>query len=167
MAEAELADALADSMTDSLAHVHSEVTGWPNWPLAYGSAFAFLAQLSSIGKGLQKVGVQTLPELSLRPAVIWQYLNCRTWRNGMLLDTLGALFGLAALTIVPISVAQPIFCNGLVLLALYSHFYLREQLGRREWVSIGLCFAGTLLLALTLVPRDWSRTAAGLHGGRS
>jgi len=55
-------------------------------------------------------------------------------------------------------VAQPIFCNGLVLLALYSHFYLKEQLGRREWLSIGLCFMGTLLLAVTLVPRDWQRT---------
>jgi len=45
-----------------------------------------------------------------------------------------------------------------VLLALYSHFYLKEQLGRREWLSILLCFLGTLLLACTLVPRDWSRT---------
>jgi len=131
---------------------------WPDWHLAYGSAFAFMAQMSSIGKGLQKVGVSTLPELSLRPAVMWQYLSCPTWRNGFLLECLGALFALAALTIVPISVAQPIFCNGLVLLALYSHFYLHEQLGRREWFSIGLCFVGTLLLALTLVPRDWSRT---------
>ena len=106
---------------------------WPDWHLAYGSAFAFMAQMSSIGKGLQKVGVSTLPELSLRPAVMWQYLSCPTWRNGFLLECLGALFALAALTIVPISVAQPIFCNGLVLLALYSHFYLKEQLGRCEW----------------------------------
>ena len=105
---------------------------WPDWHLAYGSAFAFMAQMSSIGKGLQKVGVSTLPELSLRPAVILQYLSCPTWRNGFLLECLGALFALAALTIVPISVAQPIFCNGLVLLALYSHFYLKEQLGRRD-----------------------------------
>ena len=49
-----------------------------------------------------------------------------------------ALFALAALTIVPISVAQPIFCNGLVLLALYSHFYLKEQLGRRDGSKLGI-----------------------------
>ena len=101
-----------------LSSVDLSSDDWPDWHLAYGSAFAFMAQMSSIGKGLQKVGVQTLPELSLRPAVIWQYLSCPTWRNGFLLDLLGAMFGLAALTIVPISVAQPIFCNGLVLLAL-------------------------------------------------
>tara|TARA_B110001452_G_C15212725_1_gene420608 strand:- start:462 stop:1799 length:1338 start_codon:yes stop_codon:yes gene_type:complete len=128
------------------------------FPLFLGSCFAFLSQLSSIGKGLQKVGVQTLPELSLRPAVLFQYAGSRAWRNGMLLDATGALFGLVSLTIVPISVAQPIFCNGLVLLALYSHCCLKEKLRRREWLSIGLCFVGTLLLAVTLVPRDWART---------
>ena len=54
---------------------------WPDWHLAYGSAFAFMAQMSSIGKGLQKVGVSTLPELSLRPAVMWQYR--RMCQSGM------------------------------------------------------------------------------------
>lgn len=91
---------------------------------------AFLSQLSSIGKGLQKVGVQSLPELSGNPAVLWQYLSSRTWRNGMLLDILGAIFGFLSLSVLPISVAQPIFCNGLVLLACYSHFYLHEQVPR-------------------------------------
>ncbi|KAL3904780.1 MAG: hypothetical protein SGPRY_011162 [Prymnesium sp.] len=86
-------------------------------PLVYGAIFAFLSQLSSIGKGMQKVGVQNLPELSLRWGVVKQYMLNPTWRNGLLLDVTGASFGLAALTIVPISVAQPIFCNGLVLLA--------------------------------------------------
>ena len=118
----------------------------------------------------------------------------------------GAIFGLISLTILPISIAQPIFCNGLVrsppqsasvaegwrergrmdkhisnsdappvcrsegfmpthhslaaqvLLALYSHVWLDEHLGRREWVSIALCFVGTVLLAVTLVPRDWRNT---------
>ena len=137
-----------------LSEAHRQLS----WPLLYGASCAFLSQLSSIGKGLQKVGVQTLPELSLKCPILWQYISSPTWRYGMLLDIIGALFGLAALTIVPISVAQPIFCNGLVLLGLYSHFYLREQLGRREWLSISLCFAGTLLLATTLVPRDWRTT---------
>ena len=136
-------------------------TGPFNWSLALGTVLAFLSQLSSIGKGLQKVGVQSLPELSCRPAIMWQYLSSTTWRNGLMLDILGALFGFVSLTILPISVAQPIFCNGLVLLACYSHFYLKEQLGRREWAAIGMCFTGTVLLAATLVPRDWTQTHVG------
>ena len=40
-------------------------------PLMHGAFFAFLSQLSSIGKGFQKVGVKNgLPELSLRRAVL-------------------------------------------------------------------------------------------------
>lgn len=132
-----------------------------SWPIAVGTVLAFLSQLSSIGKGLQKVGVQSLPELSFRPAVLWQYVNSTTWRKGLVLDVLGAVFGFISLTILPISVAQPIFCNGLVLLAGYSHCYLKEQLGRREWVSICMCFLGTLLLASTQVPRDWAQTHIG------
>lgn len=87
---------------------------------------------SSIGKGIQKVGVQSLPELSYRPSVLRQYCASKTWRRGMLLDIAGAVFGFTSLTILPISVAQPIFCNGLVLLACYSHFYLKEQASAQQ-----------------------------------
>lgn len=41
--------------------------------------------------------------------------------------------GLASLSMLPISVAQPIFCNGLAFLALFSAFYLKERLQRLEW----------------------------------
>ena len=46
-------------------------------PLLVGVLFAFLSQLSSIGKGLQKEGVQALPEISLRPTVLSQYFGNR------------------------------------------------------------------------------------------
>lgn len=127
-------------------------------PLMYGALFAFLSQLSSIGKGFQKVGVSGLPELTFRRTVLRQYASSVPWRTGFLMDVTGALFGLGALTILPISIAQPIFCNGLVLLALFSRFHLKEQLGLHEWFAICLCFGGTVLLAMTLVPRDWSHT---------
>ncbi|EOD11712.1 hypothetical protein EMIHUDRAFT_257339 [Emiliania huxleyi CCMP1516] len=83
-----------------------------SWPLAYGALFAFLSQLSSLGKGIQKIGVQSLPEMSFRRDVLLKYAKSPTWRIGFLMDISGAVFGLAALTILPISIAQPIFCNG-------------------------------------------------------
>ena len=64
----------------------------------------------------QKVGVQTLP---VRAVVLVQYLSSPTWRNGVILDLLGAILA-SFLNILPISVAQPIFCNGLVLLVLLA-----------------------------------------------
>ena len=127
--------------------------------IALGAVLAILSQVSQIGKGLQKEGVKSLPELSLSSAL--QYLTSRTWVLGLVLDIGGALVGLASLSMLPISVAQPIFCNGLAFLALFSALYLKETLQRLEWLAIALCLAGTMRLASTLEPTDWSKIDIG------
>ncbi len=124
-----------------------------------GAGLAFLSQVSQAGKVMQKKAVGSLPELGASTAL--QYLTHPPWVMGVLLDIGGGLIGLASLSMLPISVAQPIFCNGLVILALCSYLYLHEQLRPAEWVAIALCFSGTVLLAITLVPTDWSRVAIG------
>ena len=124
-----------------------------------GAGLAFLSQVSQAGKVMQKKAVGSLPELGALTAL--QYLTHPLWVMGVLLDVGGGLIGLASLSMLPISVAQPIFCNGLVILALCSYLYLHEQLRPAEWVAIALCFSGTVLLAITLVPTDWSRVAIG------
>ena len=91
--------------------------------LYLGVCLALLSSVSQIGKGLQKLGVDSLPELT--PRTVKRYLGTRIWVLGVCLDILGALIGLAALSMLPVSVAQPIFANGLVLLALFSYFYLK------------------------------------------
>lgn len=93
--------------------------------LYIGVCLALLSSVSQIGKGLQKLGVDTLPELTLTTRTIKKYLGTRTWLLGVGLDICGALIGLAALSMLPVSVAQPIFANGLVMLALFSYFYLK------------------------------------------
>ena len=111
---------VSPQMTEFQAFLYHHTPQGPfNWSLAFGVILAFLSQLSSIGKGIQKVGVQSLPELTCRGSVLRQYCSSRIWLRGMLLDIAGAFFGFVSLTILPISVAQPIFCNGLVLLACY------------------------------------------------
>jgi hypothetical protein len=56
-----------------------------------------------------------------------------------MLDICGALFGLAALSILPISIAQPIFCNGLVR-------------GEGSKGVLGVCGALFGLAALSILP---------------
>ena len=69
--------------------------GPPSWPpaltapsfsysLVFGVTFALLSQLSSIGKGMQKVGV-TLPTLTSNPQVVWQYLSNSEMRHDTLM----------------------------------------------------------------------------------
>ena len=122
---------------------------------------AFLSQISMVGKGLQKEAVGGLPALALTKDVLTQYVTSLPWVRGVGVDVAGALLGLAALSILPISVAQPIFCNGIVLLSLFSYFYLKEALAALEWAAVGVCFGGTLLLALTLTPESWEGVDLG------
>ena len=121
--------------------------------LLIGVGLAFLAQISQIGKGLQKEAAAGMPPLSGK--TVGQYFTNAAWLRGIGLDCTGAIIGLVALGMLPISIAQPIFCNGLVLLALFAHFYLKERLAGLEWAAVALCFVGTLLLAFTLSPTNW------------
>jgi multidrug transporter EmrE-like cation transporter len=130
----------------------------------FGLLLALLSLSSQIGKGLQKEGGRGKQELS---AATWrEYVTDRTWLLGVALDVGGALFGLASLSILPISIAQPIFCNGLAVLALFSALYLKESIGTLEWVGIGCCMIGTTSLAATLVPASYAHVKLkALHRG--
>jgi len=128
--------------------------------LVLGVILAVLnSSFAAVGKGLQKKGVAQLPKLSCTTSVLRQYFTNRRWVWGVVLEIGAGLCGLGALTFLPISMAQPIFCNGLVLLAIYNRFCLKEDLAPLEWASIGLCFVGIVLLAVTLTPRDYSQTS--------
>eukprot|EP00310_Coccolithus_braarudii_P013633 CAMPEP_0183337940 /NCGR_PEP_ID=MMETSP0164_2-20130417/5411_1 /TAXON_ID=221442 /ORGANISM="Coccolithus pelagicus ssp braarudi, Strain PLY182g" /LENGTH=219 /DNA_ID=CAMNT_0025507713 /DNA_START=21 /DNA_END=676 /DNA_ORIENTATION=- len=119
-----------------------------------GVGLAVLSQVSQVGKALQKEGVKELPELDCTSLKL--YLHSRRWMLGITLDIAGALVGLASLALLPISIAQPIFCNGLVVLALFSTCYLKEKLGLFDWSAVALCILGTSLLAFTLEATDWA-----------
>ena len=51
-----------------------------------------------------------------------------------------------------VSLIQPISGAGLVILALYSHFFLGERLSRREWRAAAGALVGTVLLGATSPP---------------
>lgn len=128
--------------------------------LVLGVILAVLnSSLAAVGKGFQKKGVAQLPKLTCTTSILRQYFTNRMWVKGVVLEIGAALCGLGALTFLPISMAQPIFCNGLVLLAIYNRFCLKEDLAPLEWASIGLCFVGIVMLAVTLTPRDYSQAS--------
>ena len=122
----------------------------PKSSLAFGLTFAVLSLSSQIGKGLQKEALDSLPEMIMSQSVIAQYFQSPRWLLGLVLDIGGAIFGLVSLSSLPISVAQPIFCNGLTILVLFAYFYLREPLRPADWAAVALCIGGTSALALTL-----------------
>jgi hypothetical protein len=58
------------------------------------------------------------------------------------MDLSGGVLTALALARAPVSVVQPIISMGLLHVALYSHFVLRERLSESEWKAGGMAVLG-------------------------
>jgi undecaprenyl phosphate-alpha-L-ara4N flippase subunit ArnE len=58
-------------------------------------------------------------------------------------------FWTVALTLLPVSVAQPMASVELVVVALLSRSFLKEKVSLRRWVGIGLILAGVCLVGFS------------------
>ncbi|XP_011019415.1 PREDICTED: probable magnesium transporter NIPA9 [Populus euphratica] len=99
---------------------------------------------SNIGKVLQKKGTVILPPLSFKLKVIRAYAANIAWIIGFLMDIIGALLMLKALSMAPVSVIQPVSGCGLAILSVFSHFYLKEVMNVIDWMGITLAGIGTI-----------------------
>ncbi|KAI4376996.1 hypothetical protein MLD38_014695 [Melastoma candidum] len=99
---------------------------------------------NNIGKVLQKKGTVILPPLSFKLKVIRAYALNREWLIGFLMDVLGAVVMLRALSLAPVSVIQPVSGCGLAILSVFSHFYLKEVMNTVDWMGITLAGFGTI-----------------------
>ncbi|XP_034683973.1 probable magnesium transporter NIPA9 isoform X1 [Vitis riparia] len=99
---------------------------------------------NNIGKVLQKKGTVILPPLSFKLKVIRAYAFNKTWIVGFLMDIIGALLMLKALSQAPVSVIQPVSGSGLAILSIFSHFYLKEIMNPIDWMGIAMAGIGTI-----------------------
>lgn len=99
---------------------------------------------SSVGKALQKEATRHLPKFSLEDKILREYRMNKTWIAGLTADLLGGIIQVAAFALAPVSIVQPVSGVGLVGLAVYSHFYMREKLQEWEWIAVAMAGIGTI-----------------------
>lgn len=76
------------------------------------------------------------------------YTN-RLWLAGLVIVLSGVATQIEALTMLPLSIAEPIFAASLVFLLFYAGVFFRERLTAREWSSVGLFGVATALIGVS------------------
>jgi drug/metabolite transporter (DMT)-like permease len=83
------------------------------------------------------------------------------WLVGFVCMLTGLGLQVVALSLVSISVVQPILVSGIVVLLVLSHVSLKERLGRREWAALSVVAGAMLAISLSL---DAKSDNPGAHG---
>ncbi|MDP8942832.1 MAG: hypothetical protein M3N16_01725 [Actinomycetota bacterium] len=109
---------------------------------------AFATNLSFLYKHR---GAVAAPDVDIRRP--WRsavdLFRSKWWTIGWLVAVVGFAAHVAALTLLPLSVAQAVLSCGFVLLAVLAERFFGFELGRRQWLGIGLVAISLALLAVT------------------
>lgn len=121
------------------------------------------ALLYNVGFVLEKRGLAHLPDVHARRIghLVRSVASSPAWLAGFVSMLAGLALQIVALSVVPISVVQPVFVSGIVLLLVLAHLALGEHLGRREWAGVGVVGAALLFISLSL---DSHADKAGTRG---
>jgi len=121
------------------------------------------AVLYNVGFVLEKHGLGSLPDVHARRLVhlVRSVASSPLWLVGFFSMLGGLGLQIIALSLIPVSIVQPIFVSGIVLLLVLSHLALGEHLGRREWAGVAVVGAALFLLSLSL---DSHSDQAGTRG---
>lgn len=124
---------------------------------------AVSAVLYNVGFVLEKHALGDMASVHARRLghLIGSVLSSPVWVIGFCSMLGGLVLQVLALSLVPISVVQPIFVSGIVVLLVLSHVALKERLGRSEWSAVILVGAALLAISLSL---DSASDRAGSQG---
>jgi hypothetical protein len=113
------------------------------------------ALLSALGTSLAFLfkhrGAVAAPDVDMRHPLrsAIALFRSRWWSIGWGVAAVAFALHVAALTLAPISVGQAVLAGGLVFLAVLAERFFGFELGRRQWIGIGLVAVSLSLLTVT------------------
>jgi drug/metabolite transporter (DMT)-like permease len=113
------------------------------------------ALLSALGTNLAFLfkhrGAVAAPDVDMRHPLrsATDLFRSRWWSIGWGVAVVAFALHVAALTLAPISIGQAVLAGGLVFLAVLAERFFGFELGRRQWIGIGLVAVSLALLTLT------------------
>jgi len=114
----------------------------------------------NIGMGLQKKGAAELPEIEDQGFFknLKNFLTNKYWLIGFLLVNVQWIIFLIAVEIGQLSIVTPMMGVGLIVLVIFSVFYLKEKISAKEIIAIISIIIGVVILGATSVnePTEYS-----------
>jgi drug/metabolite transporter (DMT)-like permease len=113
------------------------------------------ALLSALGTNLaflfKQKGAVAAPDVDMRHPLrsAIDLFRSRWWSIGWAVAAGAFALHVAALTLAPISIGQAVLAGGLVFLAVLAERFFGFELGRRQWIGIGLVAVALSLLTVT------------------
>jgi multidrug transporter EmrE-like cation transporter len=113
------------------------------------------ALLSALGTNLAFLfkhrGAVAAPDVDMRHPLrsAIDLFRSKWWSIGWGLAAVAFALHVAALTLAPISIGQAVLAGGLVFLAVLAERFFGFELGRRQWIGIGLVAVSLAALTLT------------------
>jgi drug/metabolite transporter (DMT)-like permease len=121
---------------------------------------AILAAMATIiyylGFIVFRVAASRMPVLrGTRPLRLFRYTYTNgLWLTGVLIVLSGVATQVEALTMLPLSLAEPIFVASLAFILFYAGVFFRERLTGREWSSIALFGVATAFIGISNGSRE-------------
>jgi len=113
------------------------------------------ALLSLLGTNLsflfKYTGAVAAPDVEMRHPLrsAIDLFRSKWWSIGWGVAAVAFALHVAALTLAPISIGQAVLAGGLVFLAVLADRFFGFELGRRQWIGIGVVAVSLTLLTLT------------------
>ena len=128
------------------------------------------ALLSALGTNLAFLfkhrGAVAAPDVDMRHPLrsAADLFRSKWWSIGWAVAAVAFALHVAALTLAPLSTGQAVLAGGLVFLAVLAERFFGFQLGRRQWIGIGLVAVSLSMLTLTGGGGGDARSAYSLAG---
>lgn len=121
--------------------------------------WAIIAQLCAtslnfIGMTIQKKAANELPKIGLEAGLIKSVKNFllnKEWIFGYVLNSISVILNSVALALAALSIIQPLYGFGLIVLVVFSHFYLKEKITRIDIIGVLIGIGGIIVIGLTAV----------------
>jgi drug/metabolite transporter (DMT)-like permease len=135
--------------------------------LNLGILLAFAcAVVTQLGFLYKHRGANAAPKVDIRhPLRSVRQLFASKWFAIGMAVALGAwLFHVAAMALAPISVVQAVLSTGVVILAVLAERLFGFEVGRRQWIGVGMTALGLILLVITLPAHSGTHSSFSVAG---